>query len=282
MDYFKQRRAYRDLKMYEMRVSASQNNVYRELLDYANDKKLLDKSFRLTNDAVLNLTGLSTNGLVSARNKLQQDGLIEYEKGKRNIEAPTYKIIKLYDELSKSPGNDWVNDRVSERVKNKVPSQVNDRVTNLITNTQQDLTNTQQDHHDDDAPTHVDADDQAPRDNTDFKDLITYYQQNIGVTSPILVQQLQESINDFVEHETSNSEAVEIVKYAIKLTVENGARNWKYTSKILMNWVNSDLYTLDNIKASNNTRHSNNAPTGRSESFSERSEQSAKETGLYF
>lgn len=43
MDYFKQRRAYRNFKMYEASVSNGQNNLYRELLDYANDEGKLDE-----------------------------------------------------------------------------------------------------------------------------------------------------------------------------------------------------------------------------------------------
>ncbi len=233
MDYFKQRRAYRDLKMYEMRVSASQNNLYRELLDYANDKMLLDKSFRLTNDAVLKLTGLSTNGLVTARNKLQQDGLIEYEKGKRNLEAPIYKVTKLYDEssnnLGKSQGNNRVNDRVSGRV--------NDRVTNLSTSTQLNLTNTK--HH-------------QEEDDDSFKNLITIYQQNIGVTTPVIIENIRYAINDFKEHENTEQQAIEIVEEAIRITAVNNAHSWKYTNKILMNWLNDSLFTLPNIKAAQN------------------------------
>ncbi|WP_238941634.1 hypothetical protein [Lactiplantibacillus plantarum] len=45
MDYFKQRRAYRNFKMYEASVSNGQNNLYRELLDYANDEGKLDVQF---------------------------------------------------------------------------------------------------------------------------------------------------------------------------------------------------------------------------------------------
>jgi len=224
--------------MYEMRVSASQNNLYRELLDYANDKMLLDKSFRLTNDAVLKLTGLSTNGLVTARNKLQQDGLIEYEKGKRNLEAPIYKVTKLYDEssnnLGKSQGNNRVNDRVSEWVDDRVSGRVNDRVTNLSTSTQLNLTNTK--HH-------------QEEDDDGFKSLLTLYQQNIGATGPIVSENLRYAVDDFKEHENTEQQAVEIVQEAIKITASNNVHSWKYTNKILMNWLNNSLFTLANIKA---------------------------------
>lgn len=96
MDYFKQRRAYRNFKMYEASVSNGQNNLYRELLDYANDEGKLDVQFRMKNSALLSLTGLSEPGLDKARNSLVQLGLIKYIKGKKNIKSPEYRIINLY------------------------------------------------------------------------------------------------------------------------------------------------------------------------------------------
>ena len=96
MDYFKQRRVYRKLKRDQIDISTGQNNLYRELLDYANDEGLLDRLFTLKNSALLDLTGLSEAGMKKARNELVQLGLISYFPGKRNREKPAYKIIQLY------------------------------------------------------------------------------------------------------------------------------------------------------------------------------------------
>ncbi len=96
LDYFKQRRAYRNLKRNQIDISTGQNNLYRELLDYANDEYQLDKLFTLKNSALLDLTGLSEAGLKKARNELVQLGLIKYVPGKRNKQKPQYQIIRLY------------------------------------------------------------------------------------------------------------------------------------------------------------------------------------------
>lgn len=104
MDYFKQRRAYRNFKMYEASVSNGQNNLYRELLDYANDEGKLDAQFRMKNSALLSLTGLSEPGLDKARNSLVQLGLIKYVKGKKNVKPPEYRVIQLYGVSSKATG----------------------------------------------------------------------------------------------------------------------------------------------------------------------------------
>ncbi|BBM22841.1 prophage P2a protein 20, replication protein DnaD domain [Lactiplantibacillus plantarum] len=103
MDYFKQRRAYRNFKMYEASVSNGQNNLYRELLDYANDEGKLDVQFRMKNSALLSLTGLSEPGLDKARNSLVQLGLIKYVRGKKNVKPPEYRIINLYSRSTGYP-----------------------------------------------------------------------------------------------------------------------------------------------------------------------------------
>lgn len=298
MDYFKQRRAYRDFKVYEGNISETQNNLYRELLDYANDKRRLDQSFRLTNDVLLKLTGSSMNGLVQARKKLVELNLIEYSKGQRNLNAPSYKIVKLYDdfitqkqvynpdpEISITQGNkiqsnqgNNINSSGTSIRGNILPTTIQPsnesddspdskisitqgnrtggnkgtepqtlRVTNLCTST---ITNT--DYY------HNNARSAKENDDDDFKNLITYYQKNIGQTNSIVIQSIQESVNDFVEHKTSLKECYDIVKYAIELTAKNNVHNWNYVNKILMNWQKDSLFTLANIKASQNERSNKN------------------------
>lgn len=141
MDYFKQRRAYRDYKMYEKKISQAQNDLYRELLDYANDKRKLDTSFRLMNDSVLKLTGLSETTMSDARNRLAQFGLIKYDKGKRNTDTPIYQIIQLYEDNDRGNlrGNS-VDDTVVSSVATSVVGSVDDTGTVLSTSTQPNLT----------------------------------------------------------------------------------------------------------------------------------------------
>lgn len=155
MDYFKQRRAYRNFKMYEASVSNGQNNLYRELLDYANDEGKLDVQFRMKNSALLSLTGLSEPGLDKARNSLVQLGLIKYIKGKKNVKPPEYRVVKLYgrptgyptsnpttNEKSRSTGLDEVGQPVGQGGGQPVGHKE-------LTGTDLDLTGT--DHDEDDA-----------------------------------------------------------------------------------------------------------------------------------
>lgn len=96
MNYFKQRQAYRKLKRDQIDISVGQNNLYRELLDYANDEYQLDNVFTLKNSALLDLTGMSEAGFKKARNELVQLELIDYVPGKRNKQKPKYRIKQLY------------------------------------------------------------------------------------------------------------------------------------------------------------------------------------------
>lgn len=257
--------------MYEFKISVGQNNLYRELLDYANDKRMLDRSFRLTNDAVINMTGSSPNGLVKARNRLIKLGLIKFTKGERNLDAPIYQIVNLIDgknTVGSRQGVNRVDDRVvkksrcqvKDRVDDRVVTGVDDGVPNLITNTKTNtITNTPFDS-ETNKPDVQNGTSTKPDD--DFKNLITYYQENIGQTTPIIIQQLQESVNDFVEHKTSIKESYNIVRFAIELTAQNNVHNWKYIQTILNNWQKDNLFTLSNIKASQKNHNNKNNHLG--------------------
>lgn len=93
-----------------------------------------------------------------------------------------------------------------------------------------------------------------PHDDDDFINLLTYYQQNIGQTNPVVIQQLQESVNDFTEHQIFPKESYDIVRFAIEITAKHNVHNWNYVNKILLNWQSNNLFTLANIKANQKER----------------------------
>lgn len=141
MDYFKQRRAYRNLKMYEMSISNGQNNLYRELLDYANDQGKLDCTFPMKNSALLSLTGLSEAGIKKARNELVQAGLIEYVRGRKNSFAPKYRIVKLYKDTFRATTSQKSSPKGTDKVAQTVPQTVAQKVAHKeLTNTDSNLT----------------------------------------------------------------------------------------------------------------------------------------------
>lgn len=145
MDYFRQRREYRKLKQNEIDISIGQNNLYRELLDYANDEGKLDCWFPLKNSALTDLTGLSIPGLAKARNSLLQLNLIEYKQGKKNSDKPQYKIVCLYNKRFTNSNTDGLQG-VSQKVTQPVSQTVEHKD---LTSTLLELDNNQtKDHHD--------------------------------------------------------------------------------------------------------------------------------------
>lgn len=99
------------------------------------------------------------------------------------------------------------------------------------------------------------------------------YSQEIGILGPTAKQFVLDSISDFEEKGNSQNEACDIVIYAMNLMVENSAKSWKYVQAILKNWLNNNLFTLDNIKASQKERQ--NKPKRKYGRYNQR----PKETG---
>ncbi|KRN29214.1 hypothetical protein IV38_GL000094 [Lactobacillus selangorensis] len=133
--------------MVEIDVSNGQNNLYRELLDYANDEGKSDCLFPMKNFALLSLTGLSEAGLKKARNELVQLGLIEYVKGIKGKKVPQYRIIKLYQDKQLATTSATRNEKSSSSSTDKVAQVVTQPEAQVVahkelTTTDPDLTGT--------------------------------------------------------------------------------------------------------------------------------------------
>lgn len=234
MDYFKQRRAYRNFKMYEASVSNGQNNLYRELLDYANDEGKLDVQFRMKNSALLSLTGLSEPGLDKARNSLVQLGLIKYIKGKKNVKPPEYRVVKLYgrptgyptsnpttNEKSRPTGLDEVGQPVGQGGGQPVGHKE-------LTGTDLDLTGT--DH---------DEDDNA---GITRGDVIDKWTSLWGFPNAIAMPEVNEWLDAL---------PADVVDFAITIAGEHQVKatgSLKYMRAVIEGWQKRDISTLDQAK----------------------------------
>lgn len=78
--------------------------------------------------------------------------------------------------------------------------------------------------------------------------LSDYYQHNIGVISPLILEDMRAYLDDFIEQGTDSEEAAKIIKLAIKIAVDNNKSSWSYASACLKNWTNHSLFTLDAVK----------------------------------
>lgn len=233
MDYFKQRRAYRNFKMYEASVSNGQNNLYRELLDYANDEGKLDVQFRMKNSALLSLTGLSEPGLDKARNSLVQLGLIKYVRGKKNVKPPEYRIINLY---SRSAGYPTSNPTTSHKSRSTGLDEVGQPVGQgggqpvehkELTSTDPDLTDT--DSYDDDA-------------GVTREQVINDWANLWGFPNGIARPEIDEWLEEFKP---------EVIAYAIWVAGEHQIGSnacLKYVRAIVAGWKKRNITTLEQAK----------------------------------
>ncbi|WLT35581.1 DnaD domain protein [Lactiplantibacillus plantarum] len=233
MNYFKQRRAYRNFKMYEASVSNGQNNLYRELLDYANDEGKLDVQFRMKNSALLSLTGLSEPGLDKARNSLVQLGLIKYVRGKKNVKPPEYRIINLY---SRSAGYPTSNPTTSHKSRPTGLDEVGQPVGQgggqpvehkELTSTDPDLTDT--DSYDDDA-------------GVTREQVINDWTNLWGFPNGIARPEIDEWLEEFKP---------EVIAYAILVAGEHQIGSnacLKYVRAIVAGWKKRNITTLEQAK----------------------------------
>ena len=109
MNYIKQLNAFYELAEINP-LSTGQIALWNALM-FRNNKCAWAEWFTTPNSILCELTGLSTQGMIKARNALIQRNLIEMKKGKRSVQAPKYKIIKLYKSVT-----DSVTDSVTESV----------------------------------------------------------------------------------------------------------------------------------------------------------------------
>lgn len=247
MDYFKQRRAYRKFKMYDENIFSGANNLYRELLDYANDENKLDVRFRMKNYALLNLTGLSESGLDKARKGLVKLGLIEYEKGLKNARMPAYKIVNLYD-------GSYVYPTACPTATDKSKAESVDKVSQNggLTGGQKvehknlpvldpNLTDTDKNNYVDDVqPNPPEVPDSKPDAPNVSDDPQMFYQNNFGMAAPYTIQEINEWRKDHAD--------VWIIA-AMKAALDQQVRTWSYVRGIMRRWQTSNLNTLEDVEA---------------------------------
>ena len=96
-----------------------------------------------------------------------------------------------------------------------------------------------------------------------LENLSQFYQENIGPLSPVMYENLQDSLQDFTEQGTKSAEAEEIIKLAISKSVENNKRSWGYIHAILKDWLDHRVYTLASVKTyQRDWRHKKDRPKG--------------------
>lgn len=234
MDYFKQRRAFRQFKVAVKKLTVNQACLYRELLDYANDSGLLDAPFRLQNEYIMSVTGIkSSDGLSTARNALVQQELIQYVKGKKNEDTPIYRIVPLSpDGRPESEKRNRTRKKTEQNAEQNAVQPAEQNAEQYFTDTDLNMT----DDHDDPLATSDAGDqDQKTKDRTRVFDA---YEKSWGFMAPLT----QEELRDWLETFPAN-----MVVEAIKRAVGNQAK-WSYANAILRDWDIKKIYTMADVQ----------------------------------
>ena len=103
-----------------------------------------------------------------------------------------------------------------------------------------DYTETTQIYNDDDVRAN-DASNSSSTKTESENNAFKFYEQNgFGHLTPYVGDQVSEWINDTNE---------ELVIHAMKIAIENGVLKWNYVNKILINWSNQKLKTVEAVEA---------------------------------
>lgn len=128
MNYIKQLNEFYTTLDYKP-LPANAIAIYTILLQIANRTGWIDK-FRVANNVLMSKCDLDLQKLIRARNKLINQGYIIYIKGRNQLEAPIYSIVKLYDnnkanDIAGNIADNSPNDIADNSVDNKADNSIN-------------------------------------------------------------------------------------------------------------------------------------------------------------
>lgn len=178
------------------------------------------------------LTGLSKQGIIDARKTLKEYGLINFKNGTKG-KAPVYKINSLVNELD------------SESVKQQVKQQVKSLDSSLVECEQKQECAQSLGASSDNSlniPKHK-LNINNKHNNNDYdmqKSALNFYQNNFGMINSFLADSISQWIDDMGD---------ELVIEAMKRTLLQNSKSFGYTEKILMNWLNRNVKSMDDVKA---------------------------------
>lgn len=82
-----------------------------------------------------------------------------------------------------------------------------------------------------------------------YQEIVDMYEKNFGIINGIDYDNINNWLNDF--EEKGSQEPIEIMLYAMTIATENNAASFKYVEKILNNWWQRNLVTIEDVKRAN-------------------------------
>ena len=83
-------------------------------------------------------------------------------------------------------------------------------------------------------------------DGGDFAKVTQFYQDNFGMLSSYLYDDIRQTYDDWKQ---KSKEPVEIMIKAMQIALEKNVRNWRFVSKVLLNWEDRNPQTLADVEA---------------------------------
>ena len=239
MNYIKELNEFRDWLL-TAHLSSGAISLWHALMSI-NNQSGWKKRFSAPNSIVGQLSGLSRQGILNAREQLIEHGLIRCDKGRRG-KAPVYEMISF--------------EKGSE-------ADVRHSVTSL--ETERDVTCDQVEKTGESAPylfpknegeycqhrtildTSIDI--SVAQDLTVLKrkqkekrrrgeDVCRLYEQNMGRVTPVIYEEISVWVTRFDE---------EIVMEAVRRAVKYGGRTFRYVEQILIEWASRGVETVDDV-----------------------------------
>lgn len=79
-----------------------------------------------------------------------------------------------------------------------------------------------------------------------FAKVTQFYQDNFGMLSSYLYDDIRQTYDDWKQ---KSKEPVEIMIKAMQIALEKNVRNWRFVSKVLLNWEDKKPQTLADVEA---------------------------------
>ena len=79
-----------------------------------------------------------------------------------------------------------------------------------------------------------------------FAKVTQFYQDNFGMLSSYLYDDIRQTYDDWKQ---KSKEPVEIMIKAMQIALEKNVRNWRFVSKVLLNWDDRNPQTLADVEA---------------------------------
>ncbi|OZU87643.1 hypothetical protein CIL03_16275 [Virgibacillus indicus] len=178
--------------------------------------------FNAPTSTLMKFTGLSKQGVINARKKLLERRFIRYEKGHLN-KAPIYEMIPLHQAIehySSFTNNEKLTPHLTQEMTRELtPTSTPNLTIHKVKNSKEKSS--------------------SRGEGREVNLLFKSYEENMNKLTPMIEDELLAWARVFDE---------EIVVEAIRESVKKGGRTFSYLEKILQNWKQAGLATLEEVE----------------------------------